>query len=484
MGLVEDVTDRRRAEEALRSSEQQFHSVFTLSPLGIALTDLEGRVIDSNPTFQQMLGYAAEEILHQSFERFTHPEDVERERAMFRDGIARGIPFVRFQKRYVKKDGETIWVELTAGVHRDARGTPVFVIGIVQDITERRQAELALRDSETKYRTLFDADFDAMFLIDNATGRILEINSAAEALYGYSRDELLRLRNVDVSAQPDETRRHTEAATARVPLRFHRRKDGTVFPVEIAARHFTWHGRTVHLAAVRDITARRQTEAELRDLSHRLRRAQEEERRRIARDLHDSTAQKLAGLIMALGRLDEALEGAGPAERRLVADSLALVDDCVREVRSLSHRLHPPLLDELGLDAALDTYIQGFARRSGIAVTLDVPDDLRRPSSEIELALFRVAQESLGNVHRHAASPAASVRLIPEAGRLALEVRDQGRGIPPDRLDAIREGRPLPGMGIAGMRERIEQLGGTLAIESSPAGTTIRAVLPLSTATP
>jgi PAS domain S-box-containing protein len=477
--VIRDVTERKLAEEALRESEERFRAVFAISPIGIALTDLTGRIRDANPALSRMLGYPVEELHGMDFMALVHPEDRADSREIFLGLVGGTRPRVRVEKRFLRKDGSTGWADTSGNVHRDREGRPLFVIGLVQDVTEQKRAEAALRDSELKYRTLFEAESDALFLIDNEGGRMLEINSAAAALYGYSRDEMLRMKNTDLSAQPDETRHATRSGLLRIPLRYHRKKDGTVFPVEITARHFQWLGRAVHLAAIRDITERKRAEDALRDLSHRLLQAQEEERRRIARDLHDSTAQKLAGLIMALGRLEESMAGAADDDRTPIAECLATARDCVQEIRSLSHLLHPPLLDELGLEVALDTYAQGFSKRSGIAVTLDVAADLGRLPGDVELALFRIVQEGLGNVLKHAASPEATVRLARDGDRVLLEIRDRGRGIPPDLLDRIRDRQPSPGMGIAGMQERLDPLGGQLEIDSSPKGTTLRAVVPI-----
>jgi PAS domain S-box-containing protein len=479
--VIRAVTDQKRAEAALRESEARFSRIFHQNPVAMAITSqADGRFFDVNPTWERLFGYSRSELLgHTSIEVGLFADSTERQSRLRQ---ARGKRFFAGAEiRLRAKSGEVR--DLLASTQVLDLGGEACFLSTFQDITGRKRTEEALRDSELKYRTLFEAESDALFLIDNATGRLLEANSAAVALYGYSRDELLRMRNTDLSAQPGETRRATRSGSTLVPLRFHRKKNGTVIPVEITACHIDWHGRRVHLAAIRDITERRKAEEAMRDLSHRLLQAQDAERRRIARDLHDSTAQKLAALIMALGRLDAALTGAADSgTRRLAASCLATAEDCVQEIRSLSHLLHPPLLDELGLETALGTFVEGFSRRSGISVALDVPPDLGRLPADVELALFRVVQEGLGNILKHADSPRASVRLARDPNAVRLEVRDRGRGIPPRILQGIRERRPRLGIGIgiAGMQERIGPLGGTLEIESSGRGTTLRAVIPLA----
>jgi signal transduction histidine kinase len=183
---------------------------------------------------------------------------------------------------------------------------------------------------------------------------------------------------------------------------------------------------------------------------------------------------------MALGRLGNVVGPETAEARRLVDEAQSLTDECVQEVRTLSHLLHPPLLEELGLEVALDTYITGFSRLSGVEVQLDVSASLARLSPEVELAAFRVVQESLGNMCRHSGARTAWVHLTCVRNRLVVEVRDSGHGIPAERLQQVCEQPGVHGLGIAGMRERLKQLGGELEIESGSSGTTVRAVVPIA----
>src|ERR1700726_1719170 len=228
-----------------------------------------------------------------------------------------------------------------------------------------------------------------------------------------------------------------------------------------------------------NLREREQANKALRELSRRLFQMQDEEHRRIARELHDSIAQELAAVSMNLGQLQKRIEGRDLITDNLLSDSMALVEQCNREIRTISHLLHPPLLDELGLRRALQDYIEGFAGRSAIATTLDVAEDLDRLPAEIETALFRVVQESLGNIHRHSGSTTAAIRIHRDAGTVRLEISDEGRGVPPGLRQGNKEMSVPVGVGIAGMRERLRQVGGQLEIESSDRGTTVRAIVPL-----
>lgn len=216
----------------------------------------------------------------------------------------------------------------------------------------------------------------------------------------------------------------------------------------------------------------------LRDLSARLLQSQDEERRRLARELHDSVGQLLAGLSMNLANVRNDIERLNKTAS-VLTDSEALVQEMSQEVRTISHLLHPPLLDEAGLESAIRWYVDGFAQRSKINVDLALPQTLGRLPREIEIAVFRVMQECLTNIHRHAQSLTARVRLRHVDGEVLVEISDKGKGIPQEQREKIAL-NGTPGVGIRGMRERLRQLGGALEIASNGAGTVVTARLPIA----
>jgi PAS domain S-box-containing protein len=230
------------------------------------------------------------------------------------------------------------------------------------------------------------------------------------------------------------------------------------------------------VAIIQDIDAMKRAEESVRKLSGRLLHLQDDERRRIARSLHESAAQTVAALSMSLQRMERMSLPAHAIET--LADSLELVGQCSREIRTLSHLLHPPLLEEAGLPSSLRWYVQGFGTRSNVEVKMELADDLGRLPTELEITLFRVVQESLTNVHRHAGAQKATIRLRRLGAEVLLEIEDDGIGIPTDVMERVRaQNAASVGVGIAGMRERLSQLGGTLELHSSPRGTVVRARL-------
>jgi len=216
----------------------------------------------------------------------------------------------------------------------------------------------------------------------------------------------------------------------------------------------------------------------LRKLSARLLQLQDEERRRIARELHDSVGQMLAALNMNLSTARADIERLSKTANAL-ADSESLVHEMTKEVRTISHLLHPPLLDEAGLSSALRWYVDGFALRSKIKVDLDLPEDFGRLPRESETAIFRVVQECLTNIHRHSESSIAKIRLRQRDHEVMVEIADKGKGIPPEKREEMSSSG-APGVGIRGMRERLRQLGGMLEIDSNGSGTVIAVRLPIA----
>jgi signal transduction histidine kinase len=219
----------------------------------------------------------------------------------------------------------------------------------------------------------------------------------------------------------------------------------------------------------------------LGELSARLMHLQDEERRRIARELHDSVGQTLAALSMNLAAVRADIDRLKQTVNT-VTDSAALVDDMSKDIRTISYLLHPPLLDEAGLCSALTWYVQGFSERSKIKVDLDIPPDFGRLPRERETAVFRVVQECLTNIHRHSGSPTAKVRITQDDGHVRVWVEDKGKGIPPEKRAQIASSG-TPGVGVRGMRERLRQLGGDMEIHSeSGKGTKISVQLPTTSA--
>jgi PAS domain S-box-containing protein len=376
----------------------------------------------------------------------------------------------------------------TKGPVRDAQDKVIGLFGIARDITDRKRAEIALRQSEERYRAMVEDQTEVISRF-NTDGTLTFVNDVYCRFFGKARRELLggtwrpRALPEDVSRVEQELRAMSPAHPVVVIENRVYCGSGQVRWMQFVNRGFyDAQGRLLEIQGVgRDITERKRAEEALHELSGRLLRSQDEERRRIARELHDTTAQGLAALLMNLSLVKASAPGMSDKTRQLLAGAVALAEQCTVELRTVSYLLHPPMLDELGLAGAMRDYADGFARRSGLRIDLELPPDLEGLSRETELALFRVMQEALTNVHVHSGSRTASIRLGRTATELQLEVQDQGQG-----MEAARKlfaGDPPGdglGVGVPGMRERMRQLGGRLEIESNERGTCVMAFAPVT----
>jgi PAS domain S-box-containing protein len=341
---------------------------------------------------------------------------------------------------------------------------------------ERRRTEKAQREAKERdrFRRIFEGSFDAIAIAELPEGRLVDVNEEFVALLGRSRDAVLGrtpaelgFRRIDAAA----------SSTRNVEMEFHRR-DGVRGSALVSLLPIDLGGRRSLIWFVRDVTAERAASEVLQRLSGRLLRLQDEERRRIARELHDSAGPNLVAVSIELASLKESIEGLDAGAKSSLEGSIALVKQCLREIRTLSYLLHPPLLDEGGLRSAIRWFCDGFAERSGVGIELSISDDFGRLDRDQEIALFRIVQEGLNNVHRHSGSPTARIRLRRDPTAVVLEIEDEGRGLSRELTEGAPDAVAGLGVGIPGMRERIRQLGGWLEIRSNGMGTVVKATLP------
>lgn len=362
-----------------------------------------------------------------------------------------------------------------------------LVLAAVISERERLQARLEehTRDLEEKTEQLanqaklLDLANDAI-IVRNAEGVIAYWSKGAERLYGWKKEEVVGRMIQDLCSTQYPTELSSILALDRWEGELHqKRRDES--RVTVASRWTTLRdsqGKPLGWLQINtDITARKKAENAARSLSKRILSLEADERRRIARELHDSLGQYLTSLKINLDLLSRAANEKKKAA--LLSECLQMAEQSLKETRTISHLLHPPLLDEAGLESAVRWYVDGFAQRSGIKVDLDVPPDLGRYRREIETALFRVVQEALTNVHRHSAGSAVNIRFDGDSEQVWLEVKDNGKGIPEEQLRAVESGAGA-GIGLAGMRERVRELGGNFKIESSKAGTLLRISVPIT----
>jgi PAS domain S-box-containing protein len=350
-----------------------------------------------------------------------------------------------------------------------------------EDLEERvreRTAALERKNAEVRDQArLLDLANDAVF-VKSAKGLVTYWNQGAERLYGWTMTEALGHNASDMlhTKFPDSRQAVEDSETWEGEL-LHTTRDGS--RIIVASRWTKLYDAagnpTGWLEINTDITGRRNAEDAARSLTSRILTLQDDERRRIARGLHDSLGQYLVALKMNL----DAMAMRNGEQAAVAAECAEIVEKCLGETRTISHLLHPPLLDESGFSSAARWYVDGFAQRSGIKVDLSLPPEVFRLRSEIEIALFRALQEGLTNVHRHSGSSAVGIRLQLNEKEVRLEIEDDGRGMPHSVLKRLLAGAAEAGVGISGMRERVRELGGSLGIDSDSTGTLLTVSIPI-----
>jgi PAS domain S-box-containing protein len=461
----------RQKSERGREAEEMYHSLVEMAPPAF-VTESSGAILLANPAFAELLGATrAADVIGMNVHAFVRQTDPAQSKAAT-EVEGQGWTSARWKKL----DGGALEVE-TVLIPIPDEGRIIYQ-GFVRDVTDRRRAEEKVEEHRRRLQAFFDTAMDAI-LFNDEEWRYVDANPAASELLGYSREEILQSRCGDFTA-PEEREAVFASwgpmkATGRVSGdRRIIRKNGEIREVEfrsVAVRP------GLYCSFLSDITERKAAERGLHQLSGRLLQLQDDERRRIARTLHETTAQNLGAMRLNLSRISVWARDADPVVQDSLSETAALLDESISEIRTLSYVLHPPLIDEAGLLPSLRWLTRGFQERSGITVTLEAPDDLGRLTPEIETAIFRIVQEALTNVQRHSASEAATIRLEVREEALRISIRDQGLGMPL-HLRADHLAMTAAGVGIAAMEERVRELGGTMNIASGEGGTIIEVDLP------
>jgi PAS domain S-box-containing protein len=475
VSIGRDVTDRRRAEDALHISDAKFRSLFENSIAGISQAHPDGHLIAANDAYAKMFGFASpaelmQEISHVGQQLYAHPDE--------RDGVLRELQRSGFvgprEIETLRRDGSRFFVLTGArSVYGDG-GELLYNEAVHIDVTPLKRAQEALRESENQFRSVFENSLDAIFLT-TPDGGILDANPTACRMLGRSAEEIRRLGRggvVDMSDPRTQATLSRRAQDGRVTAECTMiRADGSRFPAEFTSAIFVdTKGAQKTSLIVRDITERRQQENSLRGSRIKLRalvtqteQALERERRRIAADLHDHVGQILGLAKMKLSTLPDAgARSQGSKTQREIAE---LLDMAISFSRSLTGELFPPTLGQLGLAPALRALAKKESSRSGTAISLLCSSRVRRVDDETEMFLYRAAQELIRNALRHGRPKRVSISLRHADGFLRLRVADDGAGC--DLASAAKHDLPT-GFGLFSLRERAEEMGGTVAVKSAP----------------
>jgi len=468
--IIGAAIQRKQAEEALLDSEQKYRLVVENANEGIVITQDE-MLKFVNPQVTQLTGFPENELKTRAFLDYIHPDDKDMVIEHHRKRLAgEEIPQI-YSFRLIDREGNLRWVQ-NNGVIVEWGGRPA-TLNFLLDITEQIQADKALRESEAKYRQLFENESDAVMIFDADTLLFEDANQATLNLFGYSKKEFQSLNVEDISAEKDKTRISVDKVikdqpdSNKVPLRYFKRRDGSIFPGEITAGKFIAEGRKKIIGAVRDISDRVQAEDKIHTLNQELIKAQENERNRIARHLHDKVAQDLSTLKIGLETLFDNPQHISGELNGKIADLSKILQESISAVRDLSYDLRPPGMDQLGLVRTIFQYCDDFSEKNNLSVDFYTAGmgDLKL-DFDTEINLFRLIQEGLNNIKQHAQATRVTIRLVASSPNIILRIEDNGRGFDVESRLArsLKEKR----MGLSSMEERVNLLDGTIKISSRP----------------
>jgi PAS domain S-box-containing protein len=495
LSVARDITERKQMAEALRKREAQLSNAMEIAKLGYWEYDVDDDLFTFDDQFYSIFRTSVEKVGGYKMsparyaQLFLHPDDMPIVAIEMKKALETTDPHFsrQLEHRIIYADGEIGYISVRYFVIKDDNGRTIKTYGANQDITGRKRAEEALRESEEKYRLLFNAESDAIMVFEGDTRKVIDVNNAAVQLYGYGREEFLNMFLKDISAEPDKSEKSVQQILAgeimKIPLRYHRKKDGTVLPVEVSAGLFIMNGRKIVIAAVRDISERVTAEEKIKtyhkrlsELASKIALIAEDERRRFADELHDHTGQNLALAKIKLSELRDSLPDKGILDR--LDELYQLIDEAAASTRSLTFELSPPILYEIGFEAAAEWLGEQILRKYNISFHFD--DDTRpKPlPDEAKVLLFVSLRELIVNITKHSKARNATVTLRRAGNMLHVSVTDDGIGFDASTLDF--QIMKATSFGLFSTRERVERLGGRLEIASqSEKGTTVTMVVPL-----
>jgi len=485
-----DITEKKRTEEAFRHSEEMRSLILKSALDAIVGINERGFIIMWNTQAEKIFGWQQNEVTGKLLSEIIIPPQ-------YREAHIRGLD--HYSKTH---EGPVLnkVIEITA-LNSSNKEFPIelavvpikqnggeFFCAFIRDITERKTWEKELKDSEQKYKMLFDNNPLPMWMFTLPERNIIEVNNAACNLYGYTREEFLQMNLRDIRPAEDvqlfiEEIENIPRGLRNAGIWRHKKKDGTIIHVEIFRDDIIYQGEKVRLVLVNDITEKFITEQrlkdsheELRSLASRLQDIREEERAVIAREIHDELGQQITGLKMDISWISKRIQVQDDAVQQKIKSVLGLLDETIKTIRKIASELRPSILDDLGLVDALQWYSLEFEKRYGIAVSFRTSVEEVKTGKHASIGLFRIYQESLTNVARHAAATFVDSVIAIKDNTLILTITDNGKG-----FDTAITGNKKT-LGLLGMKERTLMMGGKYEISSMPGkGTTVHVSVPLQT---
>ncbi|TDW95910.1 PAS domain-containing sensor histidine kinase [Dinghuibacter silviterrae] len=477
--IIRDITYLRTVQKQIAVSESLFRSAFEHSAIGMGLVSIEGNWIKVNRQLCRIVGYNEEEMMRCRFQDITHPDDLEADLTLLRQTLDGKINVYRIEKRYIHKDGSVVWINLTASLIRDERNVPMYFVSQVEDVTEKKKISEQLMESENKFRTLVEQSLVGVYIIKN--GVFSYVSPRYAEIFGYTQEEMTNSFPAETAAYPEDRHLYYEYTEDRLSGRVDyvhyeargMKKGGEPFWVEVFGSRTYYEGGLAIIGTLLDISERKRQEESMRELASHLQDIREEERYKMSREIHDELGQQLTALKLEVSALRFKLTD--DVARQKAGEIIDLISTTINTVRKIATDLRPYVLDDLGLVAALQWQTREFEKRSGIksAFTSNVIDIDVEPKNG--LAIFRIYQESLTNIMRHAHAGHVSAILKEEEDSLQLIVEDDGDGFDPTLLKTTKS------LGLVGIKERALVMNGHFEITTAPGkGTTLSLSIPLS----
>ncbi len=485
-----DTIEKKEIPDALNKFDILFSQLWEISVDGMRLTDENGTIVMVNDAYCSIVDLDKSQLIGKPFSVVYHPGEQESVLKTYRSDVVNNKIKTHFERENTLWNGKKRWFEFSNSfLELTSKGK--YTLTIIKDITERKKAEFELKESEKKFRMLFNNANDAVFVTQFTSGKtygdFIEVNEVACSRLGYSKNEFLKLSPAAIiypsyietfNKNIDKLKKSEHVIYELV----HMAKDKKLIPVEISSHLFMYEGKPTVLSVARDITERKRAEeklkrssTKLRNLASHLQSVREEERANIAREIHDELGQVLTVMKIQITLLSNKLRDDQDELKERINSISNMIDDTVEKVQGITAKLRPDILDELGLIPAIEWQAEKFKKLTGINYSLTrMPDELTL-DEEKSTAIFRIFQEALTNVMRHSSATTVNISIHKKDDNLILKVKDNGIGI---NTDQIKDPKSL---GLIGMKERAMIFGGEVMIEGIPGkGTEVIVEMPLN----
>ncbi len=483
------MNDLKQIEEQFSNPEMLFSPLWEISVDGMRLTDEDGKIIMVNDAYCKTIQLSKEELVGKPFSNVYHTSERSDVLSMYKHDTINNEIKTHFERENTLWNGKKRWFEFSNSF-LNIPGSGKITLSVIKDITERKKAEIELIESERKFRMLFNNANDAVFVTqfkgDKTYGDFIEVNDIACKKLGYTKNEFLSL-SPSAIVEPkyiDEFNLWMEKLLKEHHVIYeivHRAKDKKLIRVEISSHLFNYESKLTVLSIARDITERKLAEEKLkrtslilRNLASHLQTIREDERSMIAREVHDELGQVLTVLKIHVSLLANKLREDQEDLKEKTTTILKFIDDTVETVQRITSKLRPGILDELGLVPAIEWQIQEFKKITGLDYSLSLLSNEIKLDKDKSTAIFRIFQEAITNIMRHASAKVVSITIKTLSNNLILEVKDNGSGISSEMIKNPKS------LGIVSMKERALILGGEVSIEGIPnKGTTVTVTIPL-----